>query len=114
MQQHSQAARGKEDRAHRSWTVREGVSVEQRGRRNEVVGGGTGTDCSLQRQDAGVTQARDLDMSRASKIITGRLLWKPKEEGGKMKAIGVGETRVMQMRPGDMYNNVRAKARQRW
>ena len=74
------AARGKEDRVQGSRTVREGVCVEQRGRRKEVVGGGTGSDRSSQRQDTGVTHARGPDTSRDIKITPWRNPWKTKEE----------------------------------
>jgi hypothetical protein len=55
-----------------------------------VVGEGTGTECSSQRQDAGVTQARGLHRSRASKIITERLPGKSKKEGSKKEELGGG------------------------
>jgi hypothetical protein len=84
------ATRGKEDRVQGSRTVQEGVCVEQRGRRKEVVGGGTGSDRSSQRQDAGVTQARGPDTSRNVKIIPWRNLWKTKEDGGKQEATADG------------------------
>jgi hypothetical protein len=89
VQQLGKAVRVRENRAHKR-TVREGARAEQRGWRNEVVGEGTGTECSSERQDAGVTQARGLHRSRASKIIPGRLPGKSREEGGKKEALRVG------------------------
>ena len=51
-----------------------------------MVGGGTGSDRSSQRQDTGATHARGRDTSRDIKIIPWRNPWKTKEDGGKQEA----------------------------
>ena len=84
--QQRQVARGQKDREYGSRMVREGATVNQRGRRKEVVGGGTGSDCNAQRQDSEGTQGKGLNATRDSRIIPRRSLWKRAEDGEKQEA----------------------------
>ena len=59
-----------------------------------MVGGGTGSDCTSQRQDSAGTQGKGLSTTRDSRIIPRRKPWKRVEDGEKQEATTDGPGRT--------------------